>query len=81
MARRVILLGILLAMAVVSLNLGKCLSIYLCAIICVLFCYKVRSNGEKNTKNLLVVLKRSRNYYQRLLHNRMKHVCKNTLGA
>lgn len=49
MARRVILLGILLAMAVVSLNLGKCLSIYLCAIICVLFCYKVRSNGEKNT--------------------------------
>lgn len=81
MARRVILLGILLAMAVVSLNLGKCLSIYMCSIICVLFCYKVRSNGEKNTKNLLVVLKRSRNYYQRLLHNRMKDVCKNTLGA
>lgn len=42
MARRVILLGILLAMAVVSLNLGKCLSIYLCAIICVLFCFVIK---------------------------------------
>lgn len=62
MARRVILLGILLAMAVVSLNLGKCLSIYLCAIICVLFCYKVRSNGEKNTENLFNIEKKQKLY-------------------
>lgn len=51
MARRVILLGILLAIAVVSLNLGKCLSIYLCAKICVLFCslcrYKVNEAMQK----------------------------------
>lgn len=63
MARRVILLGILLAMAVVSLYLGKCLSIYLCAIICVLFSSLCKCNvneamKKKNTKNLLVVLKR-----------------------